>query len=50
MLMRGEEKELWEKVEPYIMAGGRLREDAPDDVVKAAKRLHEISWDVERMQ
>ena len=43
MLMRGEEKELWERVEPYL-EHGKLRKDAPDEIVKAWDRLYEISW------
>ncbi len=40
--------ELWEKIKPYL--GGKegklhLREDAPPDIVEAAKELYRISWE-----
>lgn len=43
MMMRGEEKELWERVEPYL-EHGKLRDDAPDEVKAAWDRLYEIAW------
>ena len=43
------EKELWEKVKPYL-DGCRLREDAPIEVVEADKELHKIAWDMDIMQ
>ena len=43
------ERELWEKVKPYL-DGCRLREDAPIEVVEADKELHKIAWDMDRMQ
>lgn len=38
------EKELWEIVEPYAIPGGKLRPDAPPEVIAAAEELHEINW------
>lgn len=43
------EKELWEKVEPYL-DGVHLREDAPEEVREADKELTKIAWDLDRMQ
>lgn len=43
------EKELWEKVKPYL-DGCHLREDAPIEVVEADKELHKTAWDMDRMQ
>lgn len=43
MEMRGEEKELWELVRPYIV-NHKFREDAPPEVKKAWERLYEIAW------
>ena len=43
MEMRGEEKELWEMVKPYVV-NGKFREDAPPEVKKAYDRLYEIAW------
>ena len=43
------EKELWEKVKPWL-DGCHLREDAPADVVAADKELYRISWDLDPMQ
>ncbi len=39
------EKELWDKVEPYVilsLEGSRLRDDAPKEAIDAMKELHEI--------
>jgi len=47
--MRGEEKELWEKAKPYL-DGCHLKDDAPREIIEAVKRLHEISWDLNRKQ
>ena len=37
------EKELWEKVKPYLN-GCTLREDAPPDVVEADAELKRMAW------
>ena len=49
MEMIGEEKDLWEIVEPYIVHA-KLREDAPPEVKNAFERLHEMAWDLSRGQ
>lgn len=48
-LFEPDEKKLWEKIEPYL-DGIHLREDAPEDVVEAAKELKKIAWDLDRRQ
>lgn len=44
------ERELWAIVEPYLMPGGKLRPDAPSEVVAADKELYKLSWDLDRGQ
>lgn len=41
------ERELWEKVKPYI-EGSELKKDAPDDVVKAREELRKLAWEQEQ--
>lgn len=43
------EKELWEKVKPYL-EGCHLREDTPPEIVEANRELHRLAWDLDRMQ
>lgn len=38
------EKELWEKVKPYLV-GNHLKDDAPEDVIKAEEELHKLAWE-----
>lgn len=38
------EKELWEKVKPYLGNEG-LRKDAPPEVVAADKELKKLAWE-----
>lgn len=38
------EKELWEKVKPYLV-GDHLKDDAPEDVTKAEEELHKLAWE-----
>ena len=43
------DRALWEKVKPYL-DGCHLRADAPMEIIEADKELHEIAWDLDRMQ
>ena len=43
-------EELWSKIEPYIEYKEKpdalnIRDDAPPEVVKAAKELYRIGWE-----
>ena len=49
MELLGEEKILWEKIEPYLV-DLRLPDDAPQEIKDAAERLHEMAWDPRRGQ
>lgn len=41
------ERELWEKIKPYIEGDG-LKKDAPSDVIDAREELRKIAWKQEQ--
>lgn len=45
MILIGREKELWDIVKPYVIGIGKLKEDAPPEVIEAAEELRKINWE-----